>query len=280
MLRRSSSYKYTAANADEEDGVEALNLVVDDLEGGKEDALAVAAQVVPAATASSLSEMEDGLTWTDDYFANRTDVVAVFDLNQDEYNRSKKECERYLVWISVTVSFSVWFLMFVGQGAYGGLASIAFFFCYSVVALVNARIQQNIVCIPHLAVTATGVRYVEPPEKNSRFLGSTVHIPWEAIETIEIIKSASVRIRTSASDWTNYVVSGAPRGLRKFRRHRVLSEWKEEIVEDGQNFDGTRLDINYLLEPYRFKKLVMSLKHQQQEAKLDTKEVEIGSAVV
>ena len=146
--------------------------------------------------------------------------------------------------------------------------------------LVVASHQQKPVWIPHLAVTTTGVRYVEPPEKECRFLGSTVHIPFEAIEAIEITSNgaASVVIRTSSPlDWSDYVVRGcAPRGLPKNRRSTMVAEGRDDIVEDDRHCDGTRFEIWYLVEPYRFKKLVMSLKQQQQVAKLDKREEDVA----
>ena len=92
-MRRASS-KYSATpNAD--DGVEELIVVPVDLEGGNGNAalaVATAPLFLPAATAFVSEEDNSGLTWTDDYFSDRTDIVAAFDLNQEEYARSKREC--------------------------------------------------------------------------------------------------------------------------------------------------------------------------------------------
>ena len=278
-MMRSAGYEYIAASANEEDGVEDLNLAVD-LEVGKDNAPVVAAQVVPAATTTtSVSTEEDELTWSDDFFADRTDVVAAFDFNQDEYARSRNARTYWILSIGYS-SFLVLFLVFVVPYTSFLIVTTMISALYFVALVVAVGNQLKPVWIPHLAITTTGVRYVEPPEKECRFLGSTVHIPFENIEAIEITRNgaASVVIRTSSPlDWSDYVVRGcAPRGLPKNRRSTMVAEGRDDIVEDDRDCDGTRFEIWYLVEPYRFKKLVMSLKQQQQVAKLDKREEDVA----
>jgi len=199
--------------------------------------------------------MVEGLSscWTDDFFQEHTDIVAVFDYDPDQLKEIK---------MTETVAPCVWFLftatMFgfmcsisLGLPVFVPLACVLLFSagCASVKPMIShlEKTVSDEVCVRHTAVTRTGVRHVKQSLPNQP---GVVDIPFEDILSIKIeqlhgFKATAVRLTlASTDDGLEYITSG----YCKFEKSQRSPEIKLSLIG--------------LKEPVRFKKLIMATKDE------------------
>jgi hypothetical protein len=220
--------------------------------------IAVLAAVSSSSSSSSNPTLVGEMTWTDNYFDEEDDdehhddddIVAVFDYNI-KLLKEKQIKELFDPW---------WLLLPLPIYSFvllSGLPIVVIiglsFLCWSTLLLLRIWFSVGNYCTsglvwPHTAVTRTGVRHIIPPSSTSpEQPGYALDIPFADIVSIELQPLSNLLclvVLTLAS--TDHGIEYVTSGYCHLIKNRV----------GGQ----TQLVLTALLEPVRFKKLVVAMK--------------------
>jgi hypothetical protein len=214
--------------------------------------------VLAAAVSSSSSNptIMGEMTWTDNYFnedERHDDIVAVFD-----YNIKVLKEEKIKKWFNPwwpLVASAVYVFCFLLSLPIPILLTIGLSLLCSSTMLVRKWFFWNSCCSsvvvwPHTAVTRTGVRHILPSSPEQQ--GYALDIPFEDIVSIEVQPLPTLCLVRLTLDSTDH-------GMEY-----VSSGYCQLTNGVGQ----TQLVLTGLLEPVRFKKLVVAMKDKSSSSSM------------
>jgi len=191
------------------------------------------------------------LSWGDCYFDDRDDIVAVFDYDKEAISKGRITLT---IWAIVTLCLfsAIFFVPFMPYGLLCCTIMSALPWCFN---------NQNL-DLPHTAVTAFGVRHVQPATYgNNSHRGFSMLIPFQDIQAIDVAEGGNfVWIRTPSADGGDYAETGIPK-MTRIRYDKRLNVWCEAPADRSTH---SRLELSGLLEPCQFKKLVLSMKEKDE----------------
>ena len=228
-----------------------------------EEELPLAAVSAAVSTASVQQEEGDELTWTDDYFCDRNDVVAVFDYDHELLHRHY--VTNFIVTPILIFNFLGMFASIIVMMANADEID-GNWFRYGLHGMVGLILLMILVCcgdccsglwsrlikprpVPHTAITNNGVRHVQPASSgHGRY--NTIQIPFAAITNVTVAVTdggsmTATAIGTASCDGAEYVVSGFPQFEKKW---------------DGNACSETAcIKMLGMSEPFRFKQLLLEM---------------------
>jgi len=241
MMRRASSKQYSqvSTTAGEEEEQSDIPVVV---------------EPVVAHAVDMLSEVcvEQGLTWTDDFFQRDADIVAVFDYDLEQIKQMKfDDMIAPFFGFGLMASFGgfVWSLM-AGMPVWVTLGfALIFIVLFASLGAMKRHFEETVGMASawpqqHTAITRTGLRYVQPSAPSQQ--GFALEIPFQDILEIKIAQHPNTTgvvvwlTLASTDDGLEYVTSG----FHAFQHHGA----------------HVYLRLLGLKEPVRFKKVTMKMK--------------------
>jgi len=191
--------------------------------------------------------------WTDDFFQEHTDIVAVFDYDLDQLKEIKvnETVGPWVVFLTTAAIVGFVWSIYLGLPVFVPLAcALLFGAAFAIEKPMKRNLEKTLSCKVgvHTAVTRTGVRHVKPSLPNRP--GFALDIPFEDILSVKIeqlhgFKAIAVRLTlASTDDGLEYITSG----YCKFEKSQRSPEIKLSLIG--------------LKEPVRFKKLIMATKDE------------------
>jgi hypothetical protein len=204
--------------------------------------------------------LQRDLVWNDDYFAGNQGIVAVFDVDmdgvQDHHLRATSAAIAMLAGYGAMFALIFWGSSDNGTGIY--------FFVFlgiiisSLTGVTSRLIRPCVESRPplHVAITQTGVHYVREPTPKRQ--GCVVRIPFSDVRDVVVRFSdcnrsiMTVDLLTASANEVDYLVSGIPDSNFRMSTQATI-----------------QLTIEGLLEPYIFKKRILSMKPKNADTEVE-----------